>query len=462
MNSKNEKRYPLLKSDIRLRREFFGGIMYIPRENSLIGDLRRFNESFFAIAELCTGENSMQEISSLIKQSGADPEKAERWVESVVDKLMKGEFLTMKTQRSTPDRPCILGRKRKDASSLTHLSAPLYLGWEITYNCNLNCKHCYNISGESGDWEPSLEDMKLFVDNFVEAGVFGINIGGGEPFLREDVTDIIRYADQRGLRTNADTNATQVTDEYAQKLKKAGLRAVHVSIDGSVPAIHDEFRETAGALEQTIKGIKSLQRAGFSPVVRTVVNKLNIDDLRQIDDHLLKLNIRYHVLTRFLPLGRGREHKRELMTTPEENRKAFEYVVERREELLKGGYYLSVDETYPMTLEHLGLSQKPIVQGVCPAGVSICMVATDGSAIPCPYFRDQVIGSMRERTFTDIWDDPFLDRFRKEEAPQHCIKCTHFKTTCAGGCRGFAYIETGDMMNADPGCWVLSQQVDTS
>lgn len=462
MNSKDEKRYPQLQSDIRLRRESFGGIMYIPRKNSLIGDLQRLNNSFFAIAEQFTGEKSAEEIGYHIERGGAAHENTEKWIESVGAQLMKAGILSMKTEKSARVPQYVLGRTREDASRLDHLSAPLYLGWEITYACNLNCKHCYNVSGESSDWEPSLDDMKQFVDNFVEAGVFGVNIGGGEPLLRKDVVDIIQYAAQKGLRTNIDTNATQVTDEYAHRLKKAGLRAVHVSIDGSIPAIHDEFRETAGALEQAVEGIKRLQRAGFSPVVRTVVNKLNIDDLKQIEDLLLKLKINYHVLTRFLPLGRGRDHKRDLMTTPEENRRVMSYVVERRAELLKGNYFLSVDETYPLTLEHLGLSKTPLVKGVCPAGVAICMVATDGSVIPCPYFRDHVIGNLRERTFKALWDDPFLDRFRKDEAPHQCTTCTYFKTKCGGGCRGFAYVETGDMMNADPGCWVLENQVNRS
>jgi|GEM_PF-916817 len=455
--NKNEPRYPQLNRDTRLRREFFGGMMYIPKENSLIGNLRKLNRSFFAIAEQCTGAQSVEEMCTLLQKQGADTEKAEKWVESAVEQLMKEGALTAKTEPSIQERPYVLGRSEGDASRITHLSAPLYLGWEITYTCNLNCKHCYNVSGERGEWEPSLEDMKRFADSFAEAGVFGVNIGGGEPLLREDVIDIIAYADQRGLRTNIDTNATQVTDEGAQQLKKAGLRAVHVSIDGSTPAIHDEFRETAGALEQTIEGIKRLQKVGFSPVVRTVVNKLNIDDLKQIDDLLLKLNIHYHVLTRFLPLGRGRAYKNNLMTTPQENKKALEYVVKRRAELVKRKYYLSVDETYPMTVEHLQLTQTPIVQGVCPAGVAICMVATDGSVIPCPYFRDHVIGNMRERPFKEIWDDPFLDKFRKDAAPYQCVTCPSYKTKCAGGCRGFAYIETGDMLNADPGCWMLPQ-----
>ncbi|MBU7027817.1 MAG: hypothetical protein HXS48_12850, partial [Theionarchaea archaeon] len=57
--NKNEPRYPQLNRDTRLRREFFGGMMYIPKENSLIGNLRKLNRSFFAIAEQCTGAQSV-------------------------------------------------------------------------------------------------------------------------------------------------------------------------------------------------------------------------------------------------------------------------------------------------------------------------------------------------------------------------------------------------------------------
>jgi radical SAM protein with 4Fe4S-binding SPASM domain len=453
----NNPTYPQLHPDIRLRRERFGGMMYIPQENSLIGRLKRLNESSFIICQQFTGEKSIQEICQYLQGQGLNYEKAQTWVDSLITQMTKDGYVTVKSNPSSPKRPYILGRTKEGVSHLTHLSAPIYMGWEITYTCNLNCKHCYNVSGVGGDWEPSLTDLRQFVDKYVKAGVYGINLGGGEPLLRDDVIDIVHYADQRGIRMNIDTNATQVTHEIAQNLKKAGLRAVHVSIDGSTSDIHDEFRETPGALESTVKGVKRLQKAGFSPVVRTVVSKLNIDDLEKMDTMLMQLDIKYHVLTRFLPLGRGKENRGTLMTTPEENKKAFEYVTKKRSELRKKNYFLSLDETFPLTLAQIGLKGTDLVKGLCPAGVAICMVATDGTVIPCPYFRDYVIGNLRERTFIDIWDDPALSTFRRDEPLYQCAACENFGTTCAGGCRGFAYVETGDMLNADPGCWILNQ-----
>jgi MoaA/NifB/PqqE/SkfB family radical SAM enzyme len=69
------------------------------------------------------------------------------------------------------------------------LSAPVNLTWEVTLACNLRCHHCLSSSGAPGPCELGTAEALDAVDQLHRAGVFQINFGGGEPFIRPDFED---------------------------------------------------------------------------------------------------------------------------------------------------------------------------------------------------------------------------------------------------------------------------------
>ena len=71
------------------------------------------------------------------------------------------------------------------------LEAPICLTWELTYACNLACRHCLSSSGRRNPAELSTEECFGVVDELQRLGVFYVNLGGGEPMLRRDFFDIV-------------------------------------------------------------------------------------------------------------------------------------------------------------------------------------------------------------------------------------------------------------------------------
>ena len=86
------------------------------------------------------------------------------------------------------------------------------------------------------------------------------------------------------------------------------------------------------------------------------------------------------------------------------------------------------------------------------------MVLSDGEVNPCMLLQVK-LGNIREQSIISIWENsPVLAELRLRELLKgECGDCS-YKVTCSG-CRGRALEETGDMMAADPGCWLAPELV---
>ncbi len=88
------------------------------------------------------------------------------------------------------------------------LRAPVNLTWEVTLACNLRCRHCLSASGRAAARELSTAEALDLVDQLHRAGVFQVNFGGGEPFMRPDFEEILAACHARGIVTCISTNGT--------------------------------------------------------------------------------------------------------------------------------------------------------------------------------------------------------------------------------------------------------------
>src|SRR6266545_4082951 len=105
------------------------------------------------------------------------------------------------------------------------LSAPVNLTWEVSLACNLRCSHCLSSSGEPAAGELTTAEALNLVDQLHTAGVFQINFGGGEPFLRPDFEEILAACHGKGIMTCISTNGTLLNAERVARLATSRLVA---------------------------------------------------------------------------------------------------------------------------------------------------------------------------------------------------------------------------------------------
>ena len=86
--------------------------------------------------------------------------------------------------------------KKENINQVNFLDFPIYVWWDITNRCNLNCLHCYSRSGESyySSDELNTIEIKNLISDLSANRIFYIYFLGGEPFIRPDFMDILRFA----------------------------------------------------------------------------------------------------------------------------------------------------------------------------------------------------------------------------------------------------------------------------
>jgi mycofactocin biosynthetic radical S-adenosylmethionine protein MftC len=188
------------------------------------------------------------------------------------------------------------------------LDAPICLTWELTYACNLACVHCLSSSGRRDPRELTTEEAKRVIDELHDLQVFYINIGGGEPMIRRDFSELVAYAIGRGIGVKFSTNGAFIDADAAARLTAMDYLDIQISLDGTDAATNDAVRG-AGSFDTARRAMDHLADAGFvarnGPFkISVVVTRHNVDQLDQFkalaDSYGAQLRI-----TRLRPAGRG-------------------------------------------------------------------------------------------------------------------------------------------------------------
>ena len=347
--------------------------------------------------------------------------------------------------------------------------APYQIVWDVTYACNLHCKHCYATAGKPWKDELTTEEAKRAIDIFDRAGVTIIAFSGGEPLVRPDIMELARYATDKGIYVAMATNGTLITKEKAKEMKEAGVQFVQISLDGIDAKTHDEFRGMKGAFDKTVQGIKNAVAEGFFVEISTTVTRYNYKQLPDIIQFGEDLGANWFMAYNFVPTGRGKEIF-ETDLSPGEREEALKMLWGE----LRKGRKINVLSTAPqfarVALQHEeGESQKIVPThfynpklagqlvdltefiGGCGAGRFYMSMRANGDLQPCVFFPLKV-GNILEDDFEELWKkNEVLSNIRNKDILEgFCGKCD-YRYYC-GGCRARAYAYTGDYLAPDPGC----------
>ena len=102
------------------------------------------------------------------------------------------------------------------------------------------------------------------------------------------------------------------------------------------------------------------------------------------------------------------------------------------------------------------------MHGGCSAGTKFANVDPQGNVHPCQFWQHVSLGNVKERRFSEIWNDKdneFLEMLRHKEdfLKGRCGQCAN-KTVC-GGCRIRAEVVHGDVWAEDPACYLTDSEI---
>ncbi len=368
-------------------------------------------------------------------------------------------------------------------------NVPVVIVWNFTNQCNLNCLHCHQDSGEMAHNYNELNTEQGFkvIDNMANAGISVLTFSGGEPLLRPDLFELAHYASSNDLLCTVATNGTLLTHKVVDKLTKAGIQRIEIGLDGIRPEIHDGFRNTPGAFEKTVEGIKICAENGnFQEIaVTATLNKLNVQEIPKIIEFAETLGATRFYLNRLIPAGRGARIFDMYDVTSQEKFEALKYLYEKLSKSITQGngikvyargmtYYgrysytrsqgkiftvgeaLSGYDNLPEFDEFSNEFSKIVHRfasgfGGCTAGITYAGLTAQGDLQPCVP-APQTTGNLLKDDLENIWvNSRLLNHIRKRNKLKgHCGNC-QFNFLC-GGCRFTGFVGSGDWLGPDVSC----------
>lgn len=313
-------------------------------------------------------------------------------------------------------------------------SAPYRMDLALTYRCNNDCAHCYNLehpsltSGEEMGvrGELSTDEWKRVLDRTWELGIPHVVFTGGEPTLRADLPDLIAHAEANGQITGLNTNARRLSDEkFVQRLVEAGLDHVQITVESCEAEIHNKMVK-ARAFDQTIRGLKNALATRLFVMTNTTMLRDNAASIPATLDFLADVGVPTVGLNALIYAGHGATVGTGL---PESDLKPLLEIARRKTEAhgQKLIWYTPTQYCHfdPVQME-LG------VKGCTAAQYNMC-VEPNGDVLPCQSYY-QPLGNLLRDKWTSIWNHPLALKLReRRDLPLKCEGCA-LLAECGGGC----------------------------
>jgi radical SAM protein with 4Fe4S-binding SPASM domain len=330
-------------------------------------------------------------------------------------------------------------------------------------SCNLSCTHCF-----LGDWETRRELTPREIQRVLEEGrALGVErfyFTGGEPFLRRDILELIRYVTE-DLKSELVilTNGTLLTGRLLEGLRevRTARLAIQVSLEGPREEINDAVRGK-GSFRKAVEGIRNLIRIGMTPVVATVLTRANAGTIEEMPAFLASLGVRHFHVHWLYREGRAKERGEEFDLPPRELAEVMERLKRKARE-----HRVTLDnlESLRMRVE----TKRGRKNDLCHSCYEMLSVDSDGAVYPCAPFtgREEFrLGTLRDESLERLWRGSGKAaeiRAATVAEKEACSLCP-LRHLCGGGCFFRSYLsspgEEKGLLAKDPYCEVYRTLVE--
>ena len=284
-----------------------------------------------------------------------------------------------------------------------------------TLRCNLECKHCYISSEDRAGSELSTSQWINLLKQLNDwLGECSLHITGGEPFLRKDVLEIIKYAVSKNIFTSVFTNGMLIDENNINSIIESGLSIIYISIDG-VADVHDSLRGP-GSFDKAIKALELL-KGRLRVNIAVTITSLNIDGIADLLDFCKrqKLEVSFQPFIYVLD-----EHKYLWPSDKNKVQDCFNYILDRKK---RGGDYISDSLHYLEFLKNVYLDGVVVKGGKCLAYQNNFNVWPDGAVYICKDYPS--IGNVLTQDPKSIWSSEV--GLAVKERIRNCARdCLHF------------------------------------
>ncbi|MBU1177448.1 radical SAM protein [Patescibacteria group bacterium] len=314
---------------------------------------------------------------------------------------------------------------------------------EVEPKCNFKCKFCFNnisFSKENRDIKRfSTNYVKKIIDNIVKANIKIIRFTGGEPLLRKDIFELIKYAKDKGLETRLNTNCSLINSKNIDKFKDI-VDNILIPIESNSEKKEAKITGYNFSLKKKVEAINLLKDIGIPKIrIGTVATKDNILNFDKLAKFVFNLPIDEWELYRPILVSKKDNLNSKLIKI------LVDKIINLRKKINKPVF---IANALPFcSIKNLNKINSVSKGALFDDGHT--RLAIDPRNFVKPhYFMDENIGD--PLNILNAWQNSFMKKMRNlEYLPKECKNC-NFIYKCRGGSRQIAKMAFGDYNKLDP------------
>jgi MoaA/NifB/PqqE/SkfB family radical SAM enzyme len=290
----------------------------------------------------------------------------------------------------------------------------------VTNHCNFRCKHCFI------DFSPKRDlPLEKYRELAADVGkIFWLDFGGGEPFLRKDLVDIVASFDAEVITIPTNGFFTDRAVEYTKEMRKRSKAEITIamSLDGLQPT-HDRIREEGSwnKLWTTFEKLREI--SGVTVKINTVICKENFNEILPLMEYVQTRKPDFHSVI----LLRGSSIDPTFGLPPMEDLKKIQadiFAILGRYDYGQNSITSHVLKNYHRYLWNTSLEtiQKRTQVIPCLAGKAHGVVMGNGDVSSCEMLPP--IGNINQMRWAQIWNGEAANRQRESIRKKECF-CTH-------------------------------------
>jgi MoaA/NifB/PqqE/SkfB family radical SAM enzyme len=303
----------------------------------------------------------------------------------------------------------------------------------------------------------SFDDLSRVFKSIRKLGVKAVSLTGGEPLIRNDLTEIVAMANSNRLSVDICTNGISLTSDRALELAEAGANFIILSLDTSNPKVYQKHRGVPFSFaERALDALKRVanEHPNTRCNVNCVITRHNIGQLVSLVELVsrygegrIPLNFQpYHCPPAFEDVSceLGHEMKNRLLAMylrsprdkfipPHDCKPILEKEMEQLISLKRRGLPVANSESYLRGIPDFLFDKRLPTRFKCLAGYTGITIRYDLKVLPC--WRLPPIGDLRVEKLDDIWfSRRYAERrkYMKDRKCQGCMLICHYEPSSPG------------------------------
>jgi MoaA/NifB/PqqE/SkfB family radical SAM enzyme len=156
---------------------------------------------------------------------------------------------------------------------------------ELTYRCNLHCRHCYTDPYNSKEFLPrelTLDEIHRLLDDMQQLGIIWLNLTGGDIFMHPQFFEIYETAYRKGFLLQLYTNGTLFTKATIERLQQMPPFTIDISCHSVSEGPFDWFTQVPGSFRAFTRGLELLKESGLPFTLKTKAMNWNREEMPAI------------------------------------------------------------------------------------------------------------------------------------------------------------------------------------